>query len=206
MIKMQCLLDIASLLSDVVLSVCAIVALKQIFVSKEQIKMQKEEFLVKSKRESLAIASDQIRYYSNEVIPLVNKVNELIAKEDIKFFKKNKVVLKKDTLSCDNFDINDEDTEKLKKNLNELIELTNKMDDFSIYFTSNLADMDFAFSVLGELFCNEVEDLLPFYILTEGGNNTPAMQLYIKWKKQIEMNNLKRQKMTIEKRLADYMK
>ena len=206
MANLELLFDGISAFCSVVLAGCACWALKQIYVSKEQIKMQREEFLVKSKRESLTIASDQIRYFSSEVIPLMDKVDRIIENENINFFKQNPVTLKKDTLSCDNLILEAEDAEKIKKNLKELLELTNKMDDFSIYFTSNLADMDFAFSVLGDLFCTEMEKLLPFYILSVDQRKAPSVQLYIKWKQRIEINDLKLQKMKIDKRLADYMK
>ena len=206
MANLELLFDGISAFCSVVLAGCACWALKQIYVSKEQIKMQREEFLIKSKREALTIASDQIRYFSNEVIPLMDKVDKIIENEDINFLKQNKVVFEKGELSFDMPEPKKEDIEKLKKNLKELLELTNKMDDFSIYFTSNLADIDFAFSVMGDLFCSEMEKLLPFCFLFDDQRNAPSIQLYIKWKQRIEIDNLKQQQMTIEKRLADYMK
>jgi hypothetical protein len=73
-----------------------------------QLKIAKDNARMTAKRESYKLAADQCSYYMSQIIPLQNKLNEAIAKNNVTFFKKAIVQIEGNAISV-KFNSNKED-------------------------------------------------------------------------------------------------
>lgn len=208
----NCMISIVSCIAEVVLAVCAIVALVQLRISKEQLQRQKEEFSVNSHRDAIKAAIEQIHYYSIEIIPSYNDLCKKIKEKDITFFDENSLIMENGKIDTTNLSVKELDIEKIKTVLTEFGDVSNKMENFAICITSGVADQEFAFNALSDVFCSEVERFLPFYaMLQEKDSNSsedfPAtLLLYQKWKDRIKLKKLQQEQRKIEEELQKIMK
>lgn len=201
-----------SCLAEVVLAICAVIALLQLRISKEQLKRQKEEFLASSRRDAIKAAIEQIRYYSAEIIPSYNSLCKKIREKDISFFYDNSVSMENGCFNMEKFIVKEGDVEKIKMILSELGDVSNKMENFSVCIVSGVANQEFAFNALSGVFCSEVRFLLPFYAMTheKGANSSQeisaTLQLYENWKERIKLRDLQQEKRKIEEQLEKIAK
>ena len=191
-------------LAQLVIAGCALVALWQLLLTKKQLQRQKDEFELNSQRDSLKITIEQIRYYSTVVIPLYNSVDEKIKNASIAYFEKNTFFLKGKEVCSDTFIVDKLDADKIKKLLDDLGSIANRIEDFSIYLISGVANQEFAFKAMSDIFCSEVERLFPFYALAESKGISATLELYQIWKERMKRIDLENEKNKIEEQLKKY--
>lgn len=172
---------LAADVAQVVLAICAIFALWQLRLSKKQLENQKKEFNLISQRDARKVAVEEIRYYSTVIIPLFNKLDEKIKNENIVFFEKDFSLVNGKICPSD-IKVKESDAKKIKNLLSELGDVTNRMEEFSIFFVSGLAEKEVAFDVMSDVFFSEVERLFPFYAITQNQVVPATLQLYKIWK------------------------
>lgn len=176
------ILEIIYFITSPLLLIVAIVGLKQINIAKESIK-------INSTRESLTLAAEQCKYYFEHIIPLQNKLNDLMKAAEIKNFGEAEVKLNSDGKSINyKYKINYKyDLDKMRPLILCASEVLNAMEAFCVFFSARAANEAIAFSSIGSNFINEIEELLPIVCMTqEAGAYKNIMKLYIKWKNRTE--------------------
>lgn len=178
-----------------ILVIIAGVALLQIKVSKEQIK-------ITSKRESIKLAAEQCNFYIKEIIPLQNQLDMLFIAKKINL-KNNTIKIDGDTV------IGKFDYEIIKKILeddeciNLITSLANKMESFSTYFSNELADNEIAYNTIGLSFINSIKKYYSLIFLYENSNEIiyykNNFKLFINWYNKSENEN----KIKLIKKLED---
>jgi hypothetical protein len=180
----------------------------QIILAKKHLEESQKQAIIKSSRESISIAADQVKEYINEIIPLKNKLYDLKIKNSaIKFTGEIK------NFTHDEIEYWDKKFSDyfLNKRTDELIllelEIVNRLESFAIYFTNGLADEKVAFSSIGKNFCN-IASLYPVITLVRGSQNPNKyfenlVELYKCWKPRLEDYKIDLEKKNISKNMKE---
>jgi len=179
-----------------ILTIIAGFALYQIKVMKEQIKKDDEILKINSKRESIRLAAEQINYYLSDIREEIDKLEKILMKNDLWYmFDENYVEreFRDDYILLDfGNDLKDEiyhETLENGKLSSKIKELNFKLELFSTYFTSGIADEKLAYNSIGELFIYTVNRLLPYIIIHDDSRKMEiyrnVIELYILWKNRI---------------------
>ncbi|APD92954.1 hypothetical protein BM523_02440 [Alteromonas mediterranea] len=179
-------------ISGLVVAAAAIYALKQIPLLKRTLRIQ-------SKRDALKITSEQCDIYMSEIIPMQNVFHEAVKENKVTYFQGWDVSIENDELKVSRkTPPNMKGFSSILKTLNVL----NKMESFSSYFTSNVADEVIAYHTVGTTFLSFTKELLPWVIsCREDGYYKNLTKLYIHWESRRLNEQLMKQKLDLEKRL-----
>ena len=181
--------EMASGVSAIVIAIAACVALSQIFLLKSQLKIAKDDILIRSRREAVALAADRCERFAATVeilkpgfvgllgpvtkYPTWNLVNVRVQESSIGDSDKAKDWVKQ---VCG--------TPKM----GNALQILNTLEAFAIYFHSGAADEKTAFPVTSAVFCGYVECLFPILVsLRKGTENVHSGQfqnvvgLYERW-------------------------
>jgi hypothetical protein len=170
------------------------VGLRQLTIAKDNAKMN-------ATREAYKLAADQCSYYLEHIIPLQNKLDKLIDDRKIEFFQKAKVTVGKDKIEVRN-DSNKEFKEEIEPIAEDLLAVLNRMESFSIFFTSGVASESVAFSSVGATFCNTTISLLPIIArVSSDGNFQNVQKLFFVWHARVQLEKLRLNKEMLEKQL-----
>ncbi|MEN8616964.1 hypothetical protein [Shewanella baltica] len=178
-------------LSGVVVSGCAIYALKQVALLKKSISIQ-------SKRDALKLTAEQCNDYMQVIIPLQNKLNNSIEKNGVTFFEGWTVDITKENCSV---------THQGTPNTHGLENIScsnvlNAMETFSTYFVSGVADDTVAYHTVGTTFLHSVNKLMPVLInYRESGYYKNVTTLFIRWRCRRNEEDLIKEKEIIEQKL-----
>lgn len=193
--------ELAYFISGIIFSVVAIFVLRRLGDVKTRLKDNQKSVSISSRRKALRSASEQITLFQNAIIPIINDVEGKIEDEDIRFFENSAC-----GFTDGKFDfvpvIGDDEKEKLVKVSRDLIELINALENFAVYFTSNIADERYAYRAIGNAYCTAIRRYLPFILLFESTTDEKleALRLYILWNSRIEKNKLLQQQVIIDGR------
>ncbi len=177
----------ASSISTVIMAIAALVALKQVFMLKEQLKIAsdslriaseslltaKADILIRSRREAVALAADRCEKFSKtiedlkpaiiavlgpaEVYPNWNLTNVRVQRQSI---RDPEAALEWADEICSS-----------PKNQHTLC-ILNTLEAFAIYFESGAADEQTAFPVTSAVFCGYIDWLFPILVkLRKGADN-----------------------------------
>lgn len=179
-------------ISGLVIAVAAIYALKQIPLLKKTLRIQ-------SKRDALKITSEQCNIYMSEIIPMQNIFLKAIKENKVTYFEGWDVKLENNELKV---------SRKTPPNMErfpsiiETLDVFNKMESFSSFFTSNVADEVIAYHTVGTTFLNFTKGTLPWVIsCREDGYFKNLTNLYIHWESRRVNEQLMKQKLDLENRL-----
>lgn len=93
----------------------------------------------------------------------------------------------------------------------EIIDLINTLDSFSIPFNVGIASEEIAFSSIGKIYCEYIEELLPFLLgsanrvdLSQDHECKHMLQLYSLWKQRLEKAKLTQEKKKLEEQLSSF--
>ena len=207
MVRIETIALVVNCITSISLTVCAIIALNQIKIGKEQINEQKKASIINSKRESLKTTSEQIRYYSDILIPLISKLDDILEREKIMLFKKSCINITGDSISVE-AKFGDGDLEKIIKFAVDFTNVSNGLSTFATYFISGVADEEFAFPIIGNTYCNTIKKYLP--VIYRGENDeiskSYSLKLFMIWYNRIEFNKKSEEIADLEKKLNNIPK
>lgn len=152
------LVNFISPIAQVIIGIAALIALRQISISKENITTQ-------SRRESIKYATDLVKVYLSEIIPISDQFYHIQLKfglptfmDDIKLKFFTFEELKKSPKPLISHFLQ---TYKLMKNDGEFLtkstELANTLEAFATPFISGVADEAIAFTAIGRTFCDSIK-------------------------------------------------
>src|SRR5690606_530898 len=158
------ILEIIYFLSGPALVIAALYGLKQIKLASEQIKETRETRKVSAQREAYKIAAEQCKYYSETIIPLLNKLDKTIDDKKLEYFTKTEITIDSDKIGVKPY-LNDGALDKVfSECLEELSTTINLIEGFSVYFVSGVAADIVGYKTLGRTYTRSVKKLLPIII------------------------------------------
>mgnify|MGYP001806827567 CR=1 FL=1 len=207
MIRIETVALVVNCITSISLTVCAIIALNQIKIGKEQIAEQKKASTINSKRESLKTTSEQIRYYSDILIPLISYLDDIIKREKNMLFEKSSINITGDRISVD-AKFGNGDLEKIKEFAVEFTNVNNGLCTLATYFISGVADEEFAFPIIGNTYCNTIKKYLPVMYRRENDKISESypLKLFMIWNNRIEYNKKSEEIADLENKLNNIPK
>ncbi|MCM4170960.1 hypothetical protein DHD32_05685 [Arenibacter sp. TNZ] len=202
MLIVKNILEIIYLISAPVLVYLAYRGLRQIDEAKNQVLATKESRIINAKRESYKIAADKCEYYLTTIIPLINILDRAIRENNIEYFEKSTVTMTKNGMVTKQI-FKDED-ERFKILDLPTLDVYNRLEGFSIFFVSGVADEKVGFLTIGNTFCYSVKIYLPHLLRLSGQkyfNN--VLELYSIWYNRLEKERLETEKSNIDKALNE---
>jgi hypothetical protein len=189
-------LEVFYFISGPMIALFAFLGLKQLTIAKNNAKMS-------AKRESYRLAADQCTHYFQNMIPLQNRLDEVISEKKVTFFDRAKVTIEHKEIKIGFNTKKDGLVGEITPIAIELLSVLNSLESFALFFVSGVADETLAFSSVGRTFCGEVRKLLPVIVLlAEGeGNFRNTIRLFLIWNERIESTKLLKNKEAIEDRL-----
>jgi hypothetical protein len=177
-----------------VLALFAFFALKQITVAKQASK-------IASLRDAYRLAAEQAHSYATEIVPKLNALYRAAKESGFTLFDDAKVTIFDHRVEIERAPGN-VDIDKLETIIPVFMEAINRLETFSLFFTSKVADERIAFSSVGATFVFNVKRLLPLLVISaNNGNHENVMRLFLLWNRRIEMQKLEREKGSIEAQL-----
>ncbi len=202
------LVNVVSPIAQMIIAGAAIFALRQISISKQSIQIQ-------SRRESIKYATELIKNYVSNLIPLHNQIDKIYSGKGWQSLEVNledfiaeevKLMFPDVVRHCEN-SINLEFSDD--KILEPTINMQNDLEAFSVPFVNGVADEEVAFNAIGETFCYTVSKYYFAYCavrpkprksITNGFENT--IILYNLWAPRMKKNELQNIAKATEEELA----
>ena len=140
------------LLSGPILALLATAGVIQLFITRKTL-------IVNSKRDAANLAAQQIRDYSERIIPKMTKYDFSLIKEKI---EDPKIEIGDFSVEYLNQKLGVTTVTKIRherlKYLSLWLDILNSMEAFATYFTKGVADEEIAFSSIGRTYCYSVEN------------------------------------------------
>lgn len=179
-----------------ILVVVAVIGLRQLNISKRT-------FELTAKREQIKATHEQLKYFSDEVIPLVDELYAFEKEKKITIFKKSSF-----TLTDESAEIRVRSNGKTKEEFNlvgpHVVKIMNRLESVSTAFTSGLADEKTAFDVIGRAYCNASKKLFPLALAAGSDYYQNNLALYKLWNNRIETEQLEAKRTAIEEELSSH--
>ena len=176
------------------LAIFAFLALKQITVAKQTARTA-------SLREAYRLSAEQTHVYATEIVPRINALDQAIEEKRITFFENAKVTVEADSIRIERKPAPNE-MQELVEVVPAFMEAVNRLETFSLYFTSKVAAEGIAYSSVGATYVRSVRKLLPLIVLSANNqNHKNIMKLFVLWHSRLEKERLEREKSSIESRL-----
>lgn len=187
-------------LSGPIIALFAVAGVFQLFLTKKAIK-------INSQRESANIAAQQVREYSTNIIPLINKYNFALRKEKIKPVDIELGPFRRSYLEkkLGKERVREIQIERLRTTI-FLLEMLNSLEAFATYFTKGVADEEIAYPSIGKTFCFTIES--HFFDIgccrkEEDYSYQNIIELYEIWKGRMKKEKLTKQQKEILKELMN---
>src|SRR6185437_7555053 len=177
-------LEAAYYVSGVGLLIVAVLALRQIGVARNTLKVLKRDIVLRSQREAAALAAQQCEKY----VEFFPKLNELKAAMKAIGLTPAKTRDHRFNLEFDVAEVKTTEARAWLKTLGEhlglALDVLNKIDSIAIYFAKGVANEEIAFASIGESFCTQVEEL--YFLILHVHEFYPSsyesvIQLYKVW-------------------------
>jgi hypothetical protein len=157
----------------------------------DQIKTTKEIAKTNSKREAYKVTIDECRHYTNEIIPLVNKLDKLVDEHKIEYISKSQVIAGYDSFRVIPFCEDPNHNEKFDIIIEDACHLANKLEDFATFFTSGIADESLAYSSLAYTYCNTIKKYADLVTNEPGEHHKDnVLKLFFIWNNRLEKEKL----------------
>ncbi|MEK5374522.1 hypothetical protein [Paenibacillus sp. FSL P2-0173] len=115
-------------------------------------------------------------------------------------FGETKIIFQDKKLLIEN-KYNSKERDKIISITTEILSALNSIEAFSVFFTSQVADSDVAYSSIGNTYCNSIKKLLPVICLSQGEGFTNIIKLYVSWNDKIEKQKALQEKLSAEAKL-----
>jgi len=180
-------------MSSVIIAIAAIIALKQIQILKQTLRVQ-------SKRDALKLTSDQCSIYMSEIIPLQDIFHKAVKDNKVTYFEGWDVEINNEQISISRKSPpSSEGMLEIIKTLSVL----NRMESFSSFFTSNVADELVAYNTIGITYLNCIRELLPWILpCSEGGYYKNITKLFLIWESKRLHQEIMKKKDSLDKQLS----
>ncbi len=188
----------ASHIATVGLLIVAAIGLKQLSISKKAANAT-------AKRDSIKAANEQIRYFGETIIPLVNKMDTYIAKNNITLLDESSFEIKDDRIEVALRPNGAQGAKQFNMIGEHVLAIINNLEILSTVFVSGLADEKVAFKTIGKAYCSITEKCMPIIAtITEHDKHyyQNSIELYRCWNDRIEKSSLQEQKKEIENELS----
>lgn len=176
--------------------------LYQLKLMKEQTKTDKETREMNARREAIRLATEQCNYYLNNIDTHISTIDQEMSVREIKYLIHNRFLTY--TIDNNNIIIENDDNRKLAFNLifkkenfdllTEIVNIIKKLEIFSSYFISEIADDDFAYQTVGEHFIEEVKKFLFLIVMEDESKkerkNKNLIKLFLLWNSRAEAKNI----------------
>lgn len=188
------ILELLYFLCGPALVIVAIIGLRQL-------KILKDVARVSAKRESYRLAAEQCVYYADHVIPAQNELDEAIEARELTFFDESKARIEGEKITIQY--PKDIDFQKLTSISPQRGNAYNRMNAFSLFFVSGVADESVGFSSVGQTFCRNVKKLLPDIMLLNRAAKAykNIIKLFLIWNARLQVESLMRDKEVLENKL-----
>lgn len=171
------------------------------YLALQQIKVAKDVARKASMREAFRLSAEQTHIYITQIIPCINELNQFIKDEKLTFFTEATVNIEDEGIKVKHAEIDDA-TEQLMKSMKLLLDVVNRLETFSLYFISKVADEKVAYSSLGATFVHSVRELMPFLVMSANNDHHKnIMGLFYIWHTRIEKEKLEKDKKSIEDKI-----
>lgn len=196
------ILEIIYYLTGPALVIVALIGLKQIKIAAEQIKETRESRKISSKREAYKIAAEQCKYYLETIIPILNKLDEIIEEKNLEYFTKSEISITEESIGIKPY-LNDNALDKVFSScLEEFSTAINLIEGFSVYFVSGIAAENVGYKTLGRTYTRSVKKLLPIIIpFGKDKSFEHTKSLFFTWNSRIENEKLLKEKIDVEERI-----
>lgn len=170
--------------SDLMLKIAPAVTFLTVLVALWQISVAKKALVTSSKREAVTLAADKCNEAADKLIPLHTQ----LCNRSIFLWE-----LSADPKVCAINIANHEEAMKWLETLRQdkemfagLINFSNKVESFAMYFANGAADERIAYPAMGETFCHWVTGIAPVIVWMRKNNNcnsyyTNTINLYKIW-------------------------
>jgi hypothetical protein len=179
-----------------VLALLAFWGLKQLGISKDAVR-------VSAQRDALRMSAEQCVVFANEIIPLTDELDRLLATGQCALLTTSKVDITEKGFRI-RLNLKDFDTPTSLSILSKALAITNRLESFSLYFVAGVAVEEVAFASRGATFCNETKKLFP--IIACGMHQHPPafknlLSLFFLWNNRITAQQLTLDQENLAKRL-----
>lgn len=170
------------------------------FRALDQIKVAKNSSALSAKREAYKITAERCEYYQERIIPLFNSLYEKILEENVSFFKDSRVDISDENIIIDFAE------DDIKAVIDEILNVVNALESFSVFFVSGVGNEVIAYKTIGTTFVESVKSYLPFIIkygqiLGSGKRFNNTLKLFTIWNQRMESENLELEKKALENKL-----
>ena len=170
------------------------------------LKIAKDDLMVRCKREAASLAAAQCLRFSNEIIPLINAFDKEL-KNNV--FLEYKGIVRKFHFDAVKSDLDSTTIAKAVdfiRTSENLANTLNALESFAVYFTEGVADEAIAFSSVGSTFCFTVKRyyvILCFLRNKPGSNHyEDLVKLYEIWSSRMKRHDLENRAKQIEVELT----
>lgn len=174
------------------------------FKALKQIEVAKEVSRTASKREAYKLASEQVHFFTEYIVPAINDVDKAIKENDAKRLLEGEVVVENDlvTVNRDSARMNEEYLERFIKVAPAFMVLVNRLEAFSVFFISGVAAESIAYSSVGATFDRTMKKFMPLILpQTSGKNYDNLMRLFVMWHNRLEKERLVAQSSELKSKL-----
>lgn len=200
------------LLSGPVLALLGFFIFRQVKLAKEQLKIAKEQLnethkqlLVNSRRDSIKLAAEQVRFYMDVIVKYADEGYDKMKETGMtRFIIDTTRFIRKDILDYKKPKEVKDYLEKTKDLSVYDLKTMNALESFSTYFIQKVADEKVAFQSVGKSFCVVVHSLsfaLSMVRHNESSYFENTITLYRLWKHRIDQQNLESQKELLQTEL-----
>lgn len=175
------------------------------FFALRQIAVAKETSRIASQREAYRLASEQVRFFVDQIVPSINELNFKIEKTQSQGWFDGDIFVDSKSIRVTRGPSirGDEASDKFLQFVTEFSVLVNRLEAFSVFFVSGVAAESIAYSSVGATFERSVKKLMPLIIVQASGKNyTNVLNLFIMWHNRLEKEKLEAQKSNIQSKLT----
>lgn len=216
----RAILEIAYLLSGVVLAGVGIAALYQLKLAKENLliatdalKTAKADIQLRVRREAATLAADKCEHFGDHTLPQIQNNLNTLAGAGIKLSTwplENKLFNESSIKEWEAPNLWISQIIASEKTRNATLSILNFLEGFAVYFAKGAADEEVAYPSIGFAFCNLVETFAPYLIRLREHKipNTPSgpylniVELYSSWSARAKREQLETEAIEIKSKLS----
>lgn len=197
-------LEVAYFGSCIVLAGIAALGLRQLRLTKEQIRTTRELFSTQSTRAALESAANECRRFAEQVLQDSIRIDRFVDEHGISFFDDVVLASTDEGITLEISNVKESDVAKFAELQPVLTSYINGIEVFALYFLAGIADETIAFATAGHTYLTQAERALKIAAFCGLGDTDagPIAHLYIHWRKLAETRRLESEKAQAEAKLA----
>lgn len=171
------------------------------YLALNQISVSKEASRTAALRDAYRISAEQTHVFATEIVPRLDALDQLIADEKITYFSDAEVIIEGNNIRINSKKDKDYSVQ-FRKIAPTCLEAVNRLETFSLYFTSKVAAEEIAFSSIGASYVSAVKTIMPFIIVgAHKKNNQSILSLFCLWHGRLEAERLEKERIALEMKM-----